>query len=102
MTTYVCTMATYGRENRRVACLALVGTRKMRKKEKRRKELSISLYYYSLWLLPLLCADYDWWACFTFLRRLIYWYSYTVCSDAIWYFSVPDFTNLVFFKWFGI
>ncbi len=23
-------------------------------------------------------------------------------SDDIWYFSVPDFTNLVFFKWFGI
>ncbi len=23
-------------------------------------------------------------------------------SDAIWYFSIPDFTNLVFFQWFGI
>ncbi len=23
-------------------------------------------------------------------------------SDAIWYFSIPVFTNLVFFKWFGI
>ncbi len=23
-------------------------------------------------------------------------------SDAIWYFSIPDFTNLVLLEWFGI
>ncbi len=32
----------------------------------------------------------------------LYRYIHTHTSDAIWYFSIPDFTNLVFFEWFGL
>ncbi len=34
---------------------------------------------------------------------LVYAAYFLFCnSDVIWYFSIPDFTNLVFFKRFGI